>query len=64
MMMLMPRFPSVFRAREMLPERERELDTQQDEALTPATEYGLQLGYDLGTGAATAWGLFMPSLVV
>jgi len=37
---------------------------QQDEALTHATEYGLQLGYDLGTGAATAWGLFMPSLVV
>ena len=54
-------------------ERERERESlirlirnknQHDEALTHATEYGLQLGYDLGTGAATAWGLFMPSLVV
>jgi hypothetical protein len=59
-MMLMPRFP-IQSQRDA--SRERELDTQQDEALT-ATEYGLQLGYDLGTGAATAWGLFMPSLVV
>ena len=56
----MPRFP-IQSQRDA--SRERELDTQQDEALT-ATEYGLQLGYDLGTGAATAWGLFMPSLVV
>ena len=58
-------FPSVFTAREMLLEREREsLIRNKMTTLTHLTKYGLQLGYDLGTAAATAWGVFKLSLIL